>query len=119
MKCARLYADTKSVQTKCPWKGPTSENTHFVDPGHTKANFTQFAAQTVGDTWYNDISKMDYKNPTINRATRMMWKNIRELGFGMALGGDSKAPKYLALSLLVFPDNVKKGEVKDNIFKPE
>ncbi len=118
MKCARTYADTKSMATKCPWRGPTSESTHFADPGHTKSNYTAFA-QSVVVTWYNELAKIDYKNPIINHGTRMLWKNIRELGFGMALGGDVKTPKYLAISFLVFPDNIKKDQAKENIFKPQ
>lgn len=118
MKCARLYADTKSIATKCPWRGSTGENSHFLDPGNAKSNYTAFAVQTVAETWYSEITKMDYKNPTINKGSRLVWKGIRELGFGMALGGDTKGPKYLALSLLVYPDTLKKETAKENIFQP-
>jgi len=114
VKCARWYAEQRTINHKCPHKGNAGENLAAGSGGNWSAD--QFADMST-NMWYDEEKKYDYNNPGFSSATghftQVVWKNSQKFGFGYAKVGD-----YTVGVGLYSPPGNYNNQYRENVLRP-
>ncbi|ODM92172.1 Golgi-associated plant pathogenesis-related protein 1 [Orchesella cincta] len=84
VRCAEYYAAMRNIDHSCPYKNGSGENLWGSCCG---SRTSENVAQDSSNGWYSEVERYDYDCNCVSNAghfTAMVWKNSRELGFGVA-----------------------------------
>lgn len=112
MKCAQYYVEKGVIDHSCPYAQTAGENIWAQWGGDPSPH--RVATHSV-NSWYSEEAKYKYRDRQkgTGHFTQLVWKESREMGFGMARKG-----KMAAAVALYYPPGNFKGEYEENVERP-
>ncbi|ODN01266.1 Golgi-associated plant pathogenesis-related protein 1 [Orchesella cincta] len=112
VRCAQFYVNLGTIDHSCPYVDEAGENI-WAQWGGNPSNY-RITTRSI-KSWYAEESQYRYKGRQggTGHFTQMVWKNSRELGFGIARAGN------MAVAVaLYYPAGNYIGQFGTNVRRP-